>query len=54
MTVLVLKKVRQALIQADGHRYDRFTVESKTGGTDSVFFNIDRLFGSLEQKLTPR
>ena len=54
MTVLGLKKVRQALTQADGHHYDRIVVENRSGGTDTVFFNIDRMFGSLDKMLTPR
>ena len=42
--VLGLMKMRQAISQADGHRYDLMTARNKSGATENIYFQIDRLF----------
>jgi Domain of unknown function (DUF4919) len=42
LSMLGLKKARQALIEVEGHKYDLIAVESGSGGTKDVFFNVDR------------
>jgi hypothetical protein len=41
---LGLRKTRQAIKKAEDHRYDLMTVTNKSGGTENVFFQIDRLY----------
>lgn len=48
--IVGMTKVKQALISADGHRYDRLTVRNKSGETVDVYFNIDRLYGGWKEK----
>jgi hypothetical protein len=54
IAMLGLKQLQQALIRADGHSYDRFSVKTESGGTDTIFFNIDRPLTWLAQKTTKR
>ena len=39
------RKVRQALIGRDGRRYDRIDIESPSGETRSIYFDITDAFG---------
>ena len=54
LSMLGLKKVRQALIRADGHSYDQISAENKSGGTETILFNIDRPLAWLARKTTNR
>jgi len=54
IAMLGLKQLQQALIRADGHSYDQFSVKTESGGTDTIFFNIDRPLTWLAQKTTNR
>lgn len=52
LTILKLESNGQALIQEDGHSYDRFDVsadDTKEQGT--IFFEIDPILGSLQHEL---
>lgn len=49
-----LKKVQQALINKDGHSYDLMTVQSQSGGTEQVYFNVDRVLRWSAEKLAPK
>jgi len=52
LTILKLESHGQALIQNDGHSYDRFEVstdDTKEQGT--IFFEIDPIFGLLQHEL---
>jgi hypothetical protein len=42
----------QALVTEGGHNYDRIDgVNEKTGAKESLYFNVDAMFGSLTRKL---
>jgi Domain of unknown function (DUF4919) len=49
-----LKKVRQALVSKDGHSYDLMTVENRSGGTEQVYFNVDRVLRWSTERFTPK
>ena len=41
------ERVRQALIEHEGRRYDRLTIRSPSGETRDVFFDITSFFGKM-------
>ena len=41
------ERVRQALIEHEGRRYDRITIRSPAGETRDVFFDITSFFGKM-------
>jgi hypothetical protein len=49
-----LKKTRQALISKDGHSYDVMTVETRSGATEQVYFNVDRVLRWSSERRTPK
>jgi hypothetical protein len=49
-----LTKVQQALISKDGHSYDLMTVQNRSGGTEQVYFNVDRVLRWSAEKLVPK
>jgi hypothetical protein len=51
LSALGTKPKRQALIQGDGHMFDRIDVTTSDGQTQAVFFNIDRVFAAYNQLL---
>lgn len=51
LNLLDLDMKQQALVQEDGHSYDRFTVAKKDGqGETEIFFAIDPIFASLDRQ----
>lgn len=52
--VLGLTPGRQALVNENGHSYDRFEVTSAHGDKILVYFRIDDLFGALQRELHQR
>jgi hypothetical protein len=54
LRLLRLEPANQALIQAQGHNYDRFEAKSRDTGREAmVYFNIDRLLAALDRELHP-
>jgi hypothetical protein len=54
LRALDLKPGEQALINAQGHSYDKLdAVSRQTGQTQTLYFNIDRPMGQLDQELRP-
>ena len=41
------RKVGQALLQADGRRYDRIDLAGPNGATKAIYFDITSFFGKL-------
>jgi hypothetical protein len=46
-----LKLSRQSLVQHDGHAYDLMSATDKSGNKVDLYFQIDRIIGSLERQL---
>ena len=47
-----LKKIKQSLVKADGHSFDKMDVENtKTGDRKTIYFNIDIPFGWLSKSM---
>jgi Domain of unknown function (DUF4919) len=46
LRVLGLKPGRQSLIQGDGHNFDQLDATKPDGQTQSLFFNVDRVFAA--------
>jgi hypothetical protein len=44
------RKVQQALIQSEGRSYDLLTVQNKSGGSEEVYFNVDRVMAWSAEK----
>ena len=52
---LGLKKLRQALVENAGHKFDHFAVTDRDGRDGSMFFNVDRPFAWFaRQRKTPQ
>jgi hypothetical protein len=51
LTALRLKPTLQALVQDDGHSYDKQDAKSATGETATLFFQIDRPMAWLSRSL---
>jgi hypothetical protein len=43
LRTLGFKRLRQALVEIGGHKFDRFAVTDETGRDGTMFYNIDRL-----------
>ncbi|HXP75499.1 MAG TPA: DUF4919 domain-containing protein [Stellaceae bacterium] len=46
LRVLGLKPGRQSLVQGDGHKFDQLDATKPDGQTQSLFFNVDRVFAA--------
>lgn len=54
LMTLGLRKVQQALISKDGHSYDLITAQNRSGGSEQVYFNVDRVLRWSAEKLVPK
>jgi hypothetical protein len=48
-----LRKMQQALINKDGHSYDLMTVQNRSGETEQVYFNVDRVLRWSAERFSP-
>jgi hypothetical protein len=49
-----LTKVQQALVTKDGRSYDLMTAQNQSGGTEQLYFNIDRVLRWSTERLAPK
>jgi hypothetical protein len=49
-----LKRVQQSLVSKDGHSYDLMTVQNRSGETEQVYFNVDRVMRWNAERFTPK
>ena len=55
LNMLGLRKTRQALVAKDGHKFDALTaIDDKSGGSTTLFFNIDRLTAWAARQIKSR
>jgi hypothetical protein len=54
LRVLGARKVQQALVDNDGHSYDLITVQTRSGATAEVYFNVDRVMSWAAKEFGPR
>ena len=54
LSMFGVKAVRQALIDVENHKIDRITVATKSGGSEDIFFNVDRPLAWLARTRKPR
>ena len=54
LRLLGLKPGRQSLVEGDGHKFDQLDTTKPDGKTQSVFFNVDRLFAAYGNTLKPK